>query len=308
MRSWLVFAHIVNQDEKDEFDKNFKKCKKNLDDNTSVYVLRIYNKKLANVYYITKEKQEIIFKSRQKDLSRRRWLTMLVNFIKNDSNNRDTEIKAISYYGHGGSVVIGPWSEPFLGISQFTDYIIKPFNPILITMDSCYMGCLTSMYEVAEYCKFAAASPSWHPDLSVSTLKIFGKLPLTDDDETWQNYTKYISCEFQSTGRKPKYSCLLPIDLRNLRNLVGQIKVLKFNKQTNLKLNDPQQHDLYLSITDKDLQNKFKDILINKRCIDRCSERINGISIREMDSDDPWHSYFVKTKWYRVFKKIKVIK
>lgn len=308
MKSWLVFAHVISQSEQQEFDKNFKKCLKNLDDNTSVYILKIYNKKLATIYHLSKKTGiEIILKSRQLDLTLNRWIKKLVNFIKKDSIIRQSEIKALSYYGHGGSVVIGPWGDPLLGISDFVKLVIKPFNIILVTMDSCYMGGMTSIYEMAHYCKFAGASPSWHPDLSVSTLKIFGKLPNEDSDEIWRNYTRSLTCEFQSTGKKPKYSCLVPIDLRNLINFVNKIKVLYFTKDSVLKLQDPNQYDLYLSLEDPELKREAKNILIDKRCINICPDRINGISVRKLDKDDSWHKYFLKTKWAKVYKTIKIV-
>jgi hypothetical protein len=308
MKSWLVFAHVISQSEQQEFDRNFKKCSKNLDDNTSVYILKIYNKKLATIYYISKQSGiEIIFKSRQLDLTLNKWIKKLVTFIKKDSINRNTEIKALSYYGHGGSVVLGPWADPLLGISDFTNLVVKPLDIILVTMDSCYMGGMTSMYEMAHYCKFAAASPSWHPDLSISTLRNFGKLPKDDNDETWRNYTRSLTCEFQSTGKKPKYSCLVPIDLRNLINFVDKIKVLYLTKNSVLKLQDPDQYDFYLSLEDPVLKNEAEEILINKRCIDICPERINGISVRKLDKDDSWYKYYVKTKWAKVYKKLKIV-
>lgn len=307
MKSWLVFAHVISKDEHKEFDKNFKKCQKNLDNNTSVYILKIYNKKLATIYYLSKKAGvEIILKSRQLDLTFNKWIKKLVNFIKTDTVNRQTEIKALSYYGHGGSVVVGPWADPLLGISDFVKLVIKPFDIILVTMDSCYMGGMTSIYEMAHYCKFAAASPSWHPDLSVSILHKFGSLPTDNNDETWRNYTKSLTCEFQSTGKKPKYSCLVPIDLRNLINFVNKIKVLYLTKNSVLKLQDPDQYDLYLSL-DPEIKNEAKDILINKRCIDICPERINGISVRKLEKDDPWYKHFIKTKWAKVYKNIKVV-
>jgi hypothetical protein len=307
MKSWLIFAHITDKEETDEFYRNFKKCKSNLDKDTTAYILRIYNKKLANVFYITNETMTIILKNQQRNSTIRSWLKKLVNFIKTDAQKQKTNIQALSYYGHGGSVVIGRWCDPFLGISDFTKYIIKPFNFKLVTMDSCYMGGLTSMYEIAPYCKFVAASPSWHPNLSISSLKTFGKLPSSNDDEIWKNYTRLLTCEFKRTGNKPKYSSLIPIDVRNLVKLVNRIKILKLTKDTVLKLNDPQQFDLYLSITDKHLAEQIRDTVISKTCITNSPERINGISVREPDPEDPWHKYFLKTKWSKVLKNITII-
>lgn len=308
MRSWLIFAHVISKSEQQEFDRNLRKCQKKLNDNTSVYILKIYNKKLATVYYLSKKAGiEIIFKSRQLDLTFNKWIKKLVKFIKTDTIKNQTEIKALSYYGHGGSVVIGPWGDPLLGISDFVKLVIKPFDIILVTMDSCYMGGMTSIYEIAHHCKFAAASPSWHPDLSVSTLYKFGSLPLDNNDETWKNYTKSLTCEFQSTGKKPKYSCLVPIDLRNLINFVDKIKVLYLTKNSVLKLQDPNQYDLYLSLEDPILKKEAKEILIDKRCINICPERINGISVRKLDKDDSWHKYFLKTKWAKVYKTLKIV-
>jgi hypothetical protein len=307
MKSWLVFAHVIDSFEQKDFDKNFKKCKRNLDENTSVYVLKIYNKKIAHLYYITKNSYTLLLRTTQKNLTLRRWLGDFVDFIKKHMEKNENTIKAISYYGHGGSVIIGPWVDPLMGISQFVSYIVKPFSPLLISMDSCYMGAITSMYECAHYCKFAVASASWHPDLSVSSLKTFGKLPQDDDDSNWKQYTKSLSCEFNVTGRKPKYSCLLPLDLRNLVQIVSKIRVLKLNNNSNLKLSDPQQFDLYLAIDDENVKQEIQSVLINKKCLEICPKRINGISVREPDSRESWNKYYVKTKWSKAIKNIKII-
>jgi hypothetical protein len=308
MKSWFIFAHITDKDEDEEFYNNFKKCRKNLDTNTSVYILKIYSKRLANIIYMTSDEEILLKKSQQKSYSRKSWLENLVDLIKLDSIDRKTDIKAISYYGHGGSVVVGPWDDPFLGVSELLEYIAKPFNIKLIAYDACYMGGVTSIYETSHYSKFAVASPSWHPDLSVSILKNFGTLPNVNDDKTWKNYTKNLACEFKRTNKyKPKYSCLVPLDLRKFKNIVKKIKVLKLTSDTVLKLSDPQQFDLFLSITDQKIAKDIQKTVISNFCINECPERIHGISIREPDPKDPWHKFFVKTKWSKILNNIEII-
>lgn len=308
MKSWFIFAHITDKKEDEEFYKNFKKCRKNLGNDTSVYILKIYNKRIANILYMSSKEDILLKKSQQKSYSRKNWIGHLVEFIKEDASTRNVDIKAISYYGHGGSVIIGPWNDPFLGISEFVEYIIKPFDIKLVAYDACYMAGLTSVYETSYYTDFIVASPSWHPDLSVSTLKSFGNLPKNNDNKSWKDYTKKISCEFKITDKyKPKYSCLLPLDLRKLRPVIKRIKELELTSDTVLKLSDPQQFDLFLSITDRKIAKDLQKTIISNECISKCSERIHGISIREPDPKDNWHKYFLKTKWSKILSKIKII-
>ena len=67
MKSWFIFAHITDKDEHVDFYENFKKCRKNLDINTSVYILKIYNKRLANITYMTSN-EEILLKKVNKEI------------------------------------------------------------------------------------------------------------------------------------------------------------------------------------------------------------------------------------------------
>lgn len=67
MKSWFIFAHITDKDEHEDFYKNFKKCRKNLDINTSVYILKIYNKRLGNITYMTSN-EEILLKKVNKEI------------------------------------------------------------------------------------------------------------------------------------------------------------------------------------------------------------------------------------------------
>ena len=95
--------------------------------------------------------------------------------------------------------------------------------------------------------------------------------------------------------------------MRKFKNIVKKIKVLKLTSDTVLKLSDPQQFDLFLSITDEKIAKDIQKTVISKFCINECPKRIHGISIREPDPKDPWHKYFIKTKWSKILNNIEII-
>lgn len=307
MKSWFVFAHIIDSFEKDDYNKIFKKCKKNLSKDTDVYVLRIYNKRIARIYHYTQNHEEIILHSRQLKMSRGRWISGLVKFVKDKVKENGSKIHALSYYGHGGSVVVGRWQDPFMGIAEFTKLVIKPIKPTLMAMDSCYMAAITSLYEFAPYCKYVLASPSWHPYASVSQVPMFGKLPISDSDADWKTYAIKLARQFQNLESNPKYTCLIPFDISGLRDTIKKIKTLYLTKESTLKLNDKQQYDLYLSV-DKSLKKSILKTVLCWKCVEKCPERVYGISVREPDPEDAWHKHFLKTKWSKVLDRIKIVR
>lgn len=308
--SWFIFAHVINSFEKNDFKRDLNKIKRNLTENTDTYVLRIYNKKLAKVFYITNESVTEIYNLRQEKRNQKSWLLHLVNYIKVYAKDHDSKITGLSYYGHGGSFVLGPWHDPFMTLTSFTKIFIKTLRPKIMCFDSCYMGTIACFYEISKYCRYVIASPSWHPYKSICTLHTFGKLKDRDRDESeWKQYITKMTCEYTDDPSNPKYSCLVGFDLLNLKSIIKKVKTLTFNESTQLKQHDNYQHDLYLALSlEPEIQKKIKEIVITPECIDKCPPRIHGMSIRIPDSKDPWHRFFVKTKWSKVLRRIKIQK
>ena len=306
--SWLIFAHVINSFEMSDFKRDMKKLQHNLSKDTDTYVLRIYKKKLAKIYHITDSGSKEIYSLRQGKLSKNKWLLHLIRYVKKYANHNDSKILGLTYYGHGGSFVLGPWDDPFITLRRFINIFVKTIKPQLICFDSCYMGAISCLYEIQRHCRFVIASPSWHPYKSLSTTKTFGKLPNANElGIDWKTYVAKLTCEFNDDPKNPKYSCLIGFDLLNLKTIMKKVKTITFNKNTELKQHDSKQHDLYLTLEmNPSIQQEIKDLVITPTCIDKCPNNIHGMSIREPDYKDPWHHFFIKTKWYKILRKLKI--
>jgi hypothetical protein len=307
MNSWFILANILDSYEEDEFYKIFRKCQKNLDSNTCIYIILVYKKKRAKLIHITQNDTVIIGNYTQKDYGQTYWFTKLINIIlKYIKKNKDPKPIAFSYYGHGGGVVIGPWNDPLMTINKFTNIFLKKLTPKFVAFDSCYLGSIVSLYEVAKYTDYAIASPSWHPYTSIATMPLFGKLPKSKEGNS--NIKQYIidlTCQFGKVKNQPKYACLIAFDLEKLWNVVPKIKKLVFKETANLKQHDPNQYDLLLSV-EKSIQSEIKQVVLSKNCLGHCPLNIHGISHAKPNAGDAWEDYLDKTRWGKFLKTVKI--
>ena len=305
MNSWISLAHITDKFEDNDFKQDLDKMKKNLDNTTDVYIIRIYAKKIAKIIHVTNKKITLLKTIHKKIDSTNAWCLKMVDFVKTQAKN----IIALNYYGHGGAVVIGPWKKPFMSLVNFVKIWVQILKPKILCFDSCYMGSLSSLYEISFHCKFVLASPSWHPYSSLTTLDSFGQLPNFKNKNEIQDYISKLSCEFNHLPRLPKYACLVAFNLTNLQKLVKNLKVLKLNKSSRIiGAHDDQQYDLNLAVP-KHLKQITKELIISPpSCTKNCPKRIHGISVREPDTDDIWHKYFIKMKWAKKLKHVEIIK
>ena len=300
--SWLVIAHISDRIELGEFNKTFKKVKKNVSETTDVYVISIYRTK-GTIMRITNKSQMIIKIFYQKDDSQKKWCKKMVQFVL-----KLCKPIAMTYYGHGGAVVVGPWNKPWMGLKAFNEIFIKTVKPEIMAFDSCYLGSIVTLYEIEQNVKLVLASPAWHPGSSISELKLFGALPKYTSATKKAVLAKYaiaLSCEFSTIKRLPKYSCLVAFDLTNLDKIVKKIDHLELIDDNNLKLRDPNTYDLLASVNPK-VSKQLSTIVLSKRCMSRCPLTIKGASVSYHDKHDVWNKHFKETKWGKFTRTIDI--
>lgn len=215
----------------------------------------------------------------------------------------------MTYYGHGGGLVVGPWKDPWMSLKKFNHIFIKRIQPEILCFDSCYLGSIVSLYEIAKDVKYVLASPAWHPYTSISSLKLFGKLPSFTRQNKHEVFKKYIadmSCEFSKVKNQPKYSCLVAFDLTTLNKTIKQIKKLEFTKDQNLELHDPDHYDLLASV-ESHIKKDLEKIVISKECMSKCPIRIQGISVSYQPKDGAWSDHFTRSRWGKFTKTIKIL-
>lgn len=305
INSWLIVAHITDSFEINDFKKVFKKCQKQLSNNTDIYVIYVYHKKQGKVIHITHDSFDILKHFKQKTNSQTIWCNKMLNFVL-----KKTTPVAMSYYGHGGGLVVGPWSDPWMTLKKFNHIFIKKVKPEILCFDSCYLGSIVALYEIASNVKYVLASPAWHPYTSISSLKLFGKLPeftSQNKHEVFKQYIINMSCEFSKVKNQPKYSCLVAFDISNLNKIIPQIKKLEFKKDYNLQLHDPDNYDL-LSSVESHIKKDLEDIVLSKECMSKCPIRIHGISVSHQPKGAAWSDYFTSSRWGKFTKSIEIIK
>lgn len=305
INSWLIVAHIIDSFEINDFKKIFKKCQKQLSDNTDIYIIYVYKKKRGKVIHITRDSYDILKYFKQKTNSQTVWCNKMLNFVL-----KKTTPIAMSYYGHGGGLVVGPWSNPWMTLKKFNHIFIRKVKPEILCFDSCYLGSIVALYEIASNVKYVLASPSWHPYTSISSLKLFGKLPqftLQNKHKVFQQYIINMSCEFSKVKNQPKYSCLVAFDISNLNKIIPQIKKLEFKKDHNLQLHDPDNYDL-LSSVESHIKKDLEEIVLSKKCMSKCPIRIRGISVTHQPKGAAWSDYFTSSRWGKFTKTIEIIK
>lgn len=304
VNSWLVIAHITDSFEINDFKKIFRKCQKQLSYDTDIYVIYVYHKKLGKVIHITRDSSKILKYFKQKTNSQTVWCNKMLNFVLSK-----TKPVAMSYYGHGGGLVVGLWSDPWMSLKKFNRIFIKKIKPEILCFDSCYLGSIVSLYEICSDVKYVLASPAWHPYTSISSLKLFGKLPQytkQNKNEIFKQYIISLSCEFSNIKNQPKYNCLVAFDISELNTIIPQIKTLEFKKDSNLKLHDDDHYDLLLSV-EENIKEKLEKTVLSKKCMTKCPIRIHGISISYQNKKGAWYNYFKNSRWGKFTKTVNII-
>lgn len=307
-QSWLVVAHVTSLKEKKDFMRIFKTAQKNLHRYTDIYIIYIYHKKIGKIFHITSDTFEVVANMNQGQDGQTKWCNKMVQTVL-----RITQPVAMTYYGHGGGVVIGSWSDPLMSLKKFAKIFVKPVQPKILGLDSCYLGSIVSLYELSPFVNFVLGSPAWHPFTSISSLPLFGKLPnVTNKTSAEQNalYKKYIiamSCAFGKLKGQPKYSCLVAFDLTHMDRIIPQIKTLVFSEQHNLHLQDPDSYDLKESV-EKHLKADIESLVLSKHCMTKCPVKIQGSSVSNFKKNDAWINHFAASRWGKFIKNVKIIK
>ena len=304
INSWLIVAHISDQFEVNDFKKIFRRTQKQLTPNTDIYIIYIYHKKQGKIIHITHDSYTVLKGFNQKTNSQTVWCNKMLKFVL----DRASPV-AMSYYGHGGGLVVGPWLNPWMSLKKFNHIFIKRVQPEILCFDSCYLGSIVSLYEICKDVKYVIASPAWHPYTSISSLKLFGQLPQYTKQNKHYVFKKYItdmSCQFSKVKSQPKYSCLVAFDLSNLNNIIPKIKKLEFVKDHNLQLHDPEHYDLISSV-ESHIKKDLEEIVLSKECMSKCPIRIQGISVSHQPKGGAWQDYFTRSRWGKFTKSIKII-
>lgn len=304
VNSWLIVAHISDSFEVDDFKRIFKKCQKQLKPTTDIYIIYVYHKKQGKIIHITHDNYTVLKVFNQKTNSQTVWCNKMLNYILSLSKP-----VAMSYYGHGGGLVVGPWKNPWMSLKKFNHIFIKKVRPEIICFDSCYLGSIVSLYEISKNVKYVLASPAWHPYTSISSLKLFGKLPLFNRQNKHEVFKKYITnmaCEFSRVKNQPKYSCLVAFDLTTLDRIIRKIKKLELTKDQNLQLHDPDNYDLLASV-ESHIKKDLEKIVLSKKCMSKCPIRIQGISVSFQPRDGAWNDHFTRSRWGKFTKTIEIV-
>jgi len=226
----------------------------------------------------------------------------------------NVKIDAVCIWAHGSGWVLGPWKTknlPFITTPDFVKYIVKPLQPRLLCYDACYMGSISSLYELPSSVEIVVASPAFHPYASILWTRSFANLPKFTTKKSIANYAKRVVCEWNTFTNEP-FKCLLVFDNKytyQIAKLIYKHKSeLKFDKKySQIDKQESNLHDLYTVARNiPELQKLIlKSIQYTcPKCVDACTTKVHGISI-EKHVPKKWQEYFYTTKWYKqIFSKI----
>lgn len=165
---WLVFYITSYEYEYDYFVNKIMPFLKSLNETTVInveadiiFVGRTKkNKELIELalFHINNKKPFYEKEEIKKDMSLEEMLIYLINKEKPNYNG-------ILLSSHANGVTIGSDSYPVIEVVEFAKlcekYVVKDKIDYFI-FDSCYMGSLEPLYEVAHLCKYVLATPSYH--------------------------------------------------------------------------------------------------------------------------------------------------
>jgi hypothetical protein len=215
-------------------------------------------------------------------------------------------ISGIVYYGHSSGIILGLWKgqKVLCSVTDFVYHLLIPLQPKILIFDSCYMGTLSSLYELSfvKSLKYVIASPYYHSCFSVLQTKAFTKI----------NNTKYIdpliemTCEFQVRDG-PRYSCLLVFEIQKIPTLVTAVKDAiqknKFIFDSCSVINKKEDlYDLYSACKDPYLKKQIQNISELSCYINKC-HKIRGVSMDVALPGDHLKIY-KKMQWYVKMKNV----
>lgn len=312
---WLIYVFAQNNLDYKYATKAIEIFKKNLDSNTEAFIIvfgpNMFSK--AFLFHVAKNSSKLLDhtpKSENHEMIQNKTTKRFINVVLAQRKNID----ALCVWAHGSGWVIGPWktkNPPFMTITDFVNLVVVPIKPKFICYDACYMGSISSLYELPDFVKVIIAAPAFHPYSSVMWTKSFARLPALKTKQDIFDYAKKITCEWYAFTKDP-FRCLLIFDTQYTKQ-IGELilknrNVLEFSrKDTQIDQEESNLHDLYIvakripelrAVLDKTIVQNVKS------CTKLCTKRVNGISI-EKHIPRKWEQYFMGTLWYKkVFSKI----
>ena len=302
MLSWFIFAHATDTYEEATFYAQTRKIIKN-NPNTRIWIFYVYSKKIGKLFLIENGEMKHVFNQNKKKMSTETWCGTILKYVmEHDEHNKF----GLVYYGHAGSIVVGPWVDPTMSFLKFTQVFMKRLKPLIFLGDACLLGSIESLYEMAPYCRFFAGSPSYHPYQSFITLESFARPTTNLTSAGLTKYVRKLSCEFNSIEKLPNYGCVIAFDLKNLREITKNIKNIVFKKENAI---NNYQYDLADSVIESGPRKKLKELVINKKCMqNKCPKKIHGITISTREVGESWNIKFSKMAWGKLLKKINTSK
>ena len=317
MFNWLLIAHWHNLREKKAGLKDFRKYKPKALQKMYIFCFGPYVSSAIEMYTIDSinglQKQEgfdaipVIVKN-DIDQTFNRYIGS-VKYMMHIIKGYKVHIDGVFYYGHASSITTGAWysTKVFMTIADFTTFIIIPLQPIVIVWDACYMGLMSPIYEMCRVksLRFAVASPTSHPTVSILEMKSFPDIGFDNLEKTLFN----ITCEFQARPR-PLYRCLMVFDLKKVPPLIKKLadvfqvdkidKYFEFIEKNQIDPADNTTFDLYRACKDPVLKKQIEDIHIHSCNIDAC-RTTKGISI-DLYVPHKYRYAFQQMQWYKNLK------
>jgi len=222
------------------------------------------------------------------------------------------KIHGINYYGHSSGLELGTYYQNriFCTTLNFVDVVVEPLQPRVVIFDSCYMGLLSALYELARVKSifYVMASPTYHPSYSILETESFGKIGVESKEKSAIAYHLHkVSCEFQMITR-PSYRCFLVFNLRKIPRFVEHdLKAairnerLKFDKSS-VVVQEDYMYDLYRSAKDQSFKNKIKAISYHACGTHKCKV-VRGLSI-DIRLPELHVPIYKKMRWYNVMKEV----
>lgn len=315
--NWLMLAHFKNPKERDGCINHISGTIVQPGVTVFIGMFGPYINSPVNLYTVTSNGAEYVgimkeLKSVQGKGYYNKYVPKVQKLIKTFTDNK-IKIHGVDFYGHSSGLLAGGYYnlKYFLTITDLVDHVFAPLQPKVVIFDSCYMGVMSALCEMADIksIQWVLASPTYHPSFSVLETDAFGKVGTGSHDKaTLGKQLRKITCAFQDLTW-PAYRCFVMIDLQKIPKLVKALKetvrlhgydAFKFVKETQLSNADKVTHDLYKSVKDPHIKKLIREISKETCGLKHCKVA-RGVSI-EKEFPDAHRGLYKSLKWYKEMK------
>lgn len=312
MFNWLLIGHFTNDKERRNSAKDFSTTvvKKGV----SIYVT-IFGPNInspVQMKRITSDGVEDIGVIPFQHGSGNKYLRYLptLRYLVRLLQRNKIKIGGVIYYGHSSGLNLGDYyhMRMFCTTSDFVETVLEKLKPKIMLFDSCYMGMISCIYEIARVrsIKYVMASPSFHPSFSVLNTESFSRIGTGSVNKTTiERHLRGISCEFQQFMNQTSYRCFLVFEMDKIPRFVKELKKalirgeFKFDRSTTVVKAD-SMHDLYKAARTSYMKNMIKDISKHACNLSKCKV-VRGLSI-DIALPEMHLPIYKKMLWYGEMK------